>query len=102
HANGTSYGWKTIYGVGIVHGTRHLALDQAFVDWFLSGTVQGEIPTNEWEYPANETVPLPSVYQSAIDPATITALNDQVTPSEIAADLPGWLSEWQTVENAYG
>jgi thiamine transport system substrate-binding protein len=102
HENGTSYGWKTIYGIGIVHGTRHLTLDQEFVDWFLSGAVQSEIPTNEWEYPANTTVPLPAVYSAAIDPASITALNDNVTPSEIAANLPGWLSEWQTIENQYG
>ncbi|MCI4327061.1 MAG: thiamine ABC transporter substrate-binding protein [Thermoplasmata archaeon] len=102
HDNGTSYGWKTIYGIGIVHGTRHLTLDQEFVNWFLSGTVQSEIPTNEWEYPANSTVPLPAVYNAAIDPSTITALNADVTPAEIATDLPGWLSEWQTVENAYG
>jgi len=102
HDNGTAYGWKTIYGLGIVHGTRHLALDQAFVDWFLNGTVQSVIPTNEWEYPANTTVPLPSVYGAAIDPTTITPLNDRLTPAEIAADLPGWLSEWQSIENSYG
>jgi thiamine transport system substrate-binding protein len=105
HDNGTSYGWKTIYGIGIVHGTRHLSLDEQFVDWFLSGAVQSEIPTNEWEYPANTTVTLPSVYASAIDPATITPLNADLTPSEAAANLTGpngWLSEWQTIENAYG
>jgi thiamine transport system substrate-binding protein len=105
HANGASYGWKTIYGVGIVGGTRHLALAQQFVDWFLSGSVQSEIPTNEWEYPANATVPLPSVYAQAIPPTSITALNDAVTPAEIAANLPGpngWLSQWQAVDNQYG
>lgn len=102
HANGTSYGWKTIYGLGIVSGTRHLSLDQQFIDWFLSGTVQSEIPTNEWEYPANSTVALPSVYDQAIPPGSITALNDGVTPAEIAANLPGWLSEWQAVDNQYG
>jgi len=57
---------------------------------------------NEWEYPANTTVPLPSVYGAAIDPTTITPLNDRLTPAEIAADLPGWLSEWQSIENSYG
>ncbi|MCI4333685.1 MAG: thiamine ABC transporter substrate-binding protein [Thermoplasmata archaeon] len=102
HSNGTAYGWKTIYGVGIVAGTRHLTLDQEFVDWFLSGTVQSEIPTNEWEYPANSTIPLPSVFSLAVPPASITPLNDAVTPAEIAAGLPEWLSEWQTIDNLYG
>jgi thiamine transport system substrate-binding protein len=96
-ANGTAYGWKTIYGIGIVNGTRHLALDQAFENWFLNGTVQAEIPENEWEYPANETIPLPPVFSAAIDPASIEALNSDVSPSEIAADLPGWVATWQSL-----
>jgi thiamine transport system substrate-binding protein len=102
HSNGTAYGWKTIYGIGIVAGTRYLALDQEFVNWFLSGAVQSEIPTNEWEYPANSTTALPSEFSLAVPPSSITALNDQVTPAEIAAGLPGWLSEWQAVDNQYG
>jgi thiamine transport system substrate-binding protein len=102
HSNGTSYGWKTIYGIGIVAGTRHLTLDQEFIDWFLSGSVQSEIPTNEWEYPANSTVPLPSEFALAVPPGSITPLNDEVTPAAIAAGLPGWLSEWQAVDNQYG
>ncbi|MCI4356982.1 MAG: thiamine ABC transporter substrate-binding protein [Thermoplasmata archaeon] len=102
HSGGVSYGWKSIYGVGIVSGTRHLSLDQQFVDWFLSGTVQSEIPTGEWEYPANDTIGLPSVYDRAIPPGSITALNDQVTPAQIAANLTTWLDEWQTVDNNFG
>lgn len=100
--HGQAYGWKTIYGLGIVNGSRHVALDQAFVDWFLNGSVQAEIPTNEWEYPANSTVPLPSVYQYALDPSRIHALNDGTTPSAVAQALPGWLNEWQAIENQYG
>ncbi len=92
--NGTEYGWRTIYGVGIVKGSRHLALDEAFENWFLGGTVQAQLPENEWEYPANETVPLPSVFSAALNPAGIVALNGDVTPAEVASDLPGWVSDW--------
>ncbi len=92
--NGTAYGWRTIYGIGIVRGTTHLALDEEFENWFLEGPVQSEIPENEWEYPANTTTALPSVFDAAPDPADIVALNGDVTPSEVAADLPGWVSEW--------
>ena len=102
HHGGVSYGWKTIYGVGIVQGSRHLALDEQFIDWFLSGNVQTQIPTGEWEYPANSTVPLPSEYGTAIPPSSITPLNDALTPAEVATNLTGWLSEWQTVDNQYG
>jgi ABC-type thiamine transport system substrate-binding protein len=92
--NGTEYAWRTIYGIGIVSGTQHLTLDQEFENWFLSGPVQSEIPENEWEYPANTTIPLPAAFSAAVDPASIVALNDGVTPGELAAELPGWVDTW--------
>jgi thiamine transport system substrate-binding protein len=88
------YAWRTIYGIGIVSGTHHLTLDQQFENWFLSGAVQSEIPENEWEYPANTTVPLPAVFSAAVNPTSIVPLNSEVTPSELAAELPGWLATW--------
>jgi thiamine transport system substrate-binding protein len=98
--NGTAYGWRTIYGIGIVNGTKHLALDEQFEDWFLNGTVQNEIPLNEWEYPANVTVPLPPVFAAAIDPSTIVALNAEITAAEIVADLPTWIQQWLSLAPA--
>ena len=92
--NGTEYGWETIYGMGIVRGTTHLALAEEFENWFLNGTVQAEIPENEWEYPANTTVPLPSVFAASVDPAGIVPLNAGVTPATIADELPGWVQTW--------
>jgi len=98
--NGTQYGWRAVYGLGIVHGSRHTALDQAFIDWFLSGAVQSQIPTNEWEYPANNTVALPPVFSHALDPSTIVALNDDTTPAQIASSVTSWVETWQAIENA--
>jgi len=96
--NGTAYGWKTIYGIGIVHGTRHLSLAQQFEDWFLSGTVQRLLPTTEWEYPANDTVPVPAQYfDASIDPSTIVPLNDRISPSALATSMPVWTDEWQQI-----
>lgn len=92
--NGTEYGWRSIYGIGIVRGSPHLALDEAFENWFLGGTVQAQLPLNEWQYPANQTVPLPPVFSAAVNPTTITALNPEIPPSQIANDLPGWVAEW--------
>ncbi len=99
--NGTAYGWRTIYGIGIVAGSRHLTLDEEFEDWFLSGAVQSEIPLNEWEYPANTTVGVPSVYDAAIDPATIQPLNDATTPAQLAASIGGWVTEYQELADQY-
>ncbi|MCI4329166.1 MAG: thiamine ABC transporter substrate-binding protein, partial [Thermoplasmata archaeon] len=96
--NGTEYGWRTVYGAGIVQGTHHLTLDQEFIDWFLQGTVQSAIPTNEWEYPANDTIPLPASFAANIDPGPIVPLDDQTTPTAIAAALPGYLDAWQLIE----
>ncbi len=99
--NGTAYGWRTIYGIGIVAGSRHLALDEAFENWFLSGTVQSQIPTSEWEYPANETIGVPSVYDAAVDPSLITPLNDATTPAGLAASIGGWVTTYQELADQY-
>lgn len=96
--NGTEYSWRTIYGIGIVSGSRHLGLDEEFENWFLSGTVQSLLPTNEWEYPANASVQVPSAYYDyAIPPNQLVALNNDTTPAEVAASLPGWLGTWQNL-----
>jgi thiamine transport system substrate-binding protein len=101
--NGSAYGWETIYGIGIVAGTQHLTLDQQFVDWFLSGRVQAEIPTNEWEYPANQTVPLPAVYAAALDPRSVVPLNAAVNATTLYSSLSStWLPQWQELFNTYG
>ena len=101
-ASGHRYGWQAVYGLGIVRGSAHIALDEAFIDWFLSGTVQSLIPTNEWEYPANETTPLPPSFSAAVDPAGVIPLNPTIPGPTVVAELGDWLNEWQKLENAYG
>ena len=100
--NGTLYGWKTIYGIGIVKGSGHVALDNEFIHYFLSGSVQGQLPLTEWEYPANETVVLPPVYAQAdlIPPSSIHALNSALTPNELATNMTGWLATWESLASA--
>jgi len=90
------YSWETIYGIGIVAGTRHLPLDQEFINYFLNGTVQSELPLNEWEYPANETVPLPALYDPLIPPSSITPLNE-FTSGESASEIAANVTQWQTI-----
>ena len=98
--NGTAYGWRTLYGVGVVQGSRHAALAQELEDWILGGTFQSYLPENEWEYPANATVALPSVYAASIDPASVVALNNATTPAAVAGNLTapgGWIDTWETL-----
>ncbi len=100
--NGTPYVWRTTYGLGIVKGSKHLALDEAFVDWFLTGTVQAELPLTEFEYPVNASVPLPAAFQAAVPTGGFVPLNADLPPSERVADLPTYLDEWQTLADQYG
>lgn len=93
--NGSIYGWNTIYGIGIVNGSKNINLDKAFINWFLSGTVQNQIPLNEWEYPANSTVHLPSVYRYAVNSDNVISLNNYMTRTEISVNLNTWLEDWQ-------
>ena len=100
--NGTEYGWETVYGIGIVHGSRHVALDEEFENWFLSGEVQAEIPTNEWEYPANATVPLPPAFAAALPTGAIVPLNADTTPAAVGSSISGWVRTWETVTSGGG
>ena len=98
--NGTAYGWRTVYGVGVVAGSRHLTLAEELEDWILGGTFQRYIPENEWEYPSNATVVLPSVFSAAIDPASVVALNNATSPSSVAENLTapgGWIDTWENL-----
>jgi thiamine transport system substrate-binding protein len=99
---GVEYGWRSVYGMGIVNGSAHVALDEALINWFLGGTVQSALPTNEWEYPANDTTPLPPSFSASLDPTTIVPLDDTMTPSQIALDLPEYLDTWQSIMSQYG
>ena len=96
--DGVDYAWETIYGAAIVKGGVHnLALDEKFVNWLLSPTVQGLIPLNEWMYPANKTIPLPPVF--SVNPSVdhVVPLNSFTTPRAIAANLTGLLVTWQSL-----
>lgn len=96
--NGTAYGWRTIYGIGIVNGSKNVELDKEFVNYFMSPTVQNEIPTNEWMYPANSTITLPSVYSNLPDQSTIYPLNNYITASDIAENIQTWETQWLNLQ----
>ncbi len=93
---GQNYSWESIYGVGIVRvGVHNLTLAEQFENWLLSGPVQSGIPTNEWEYPANTTTPLPGAFNWSVPPSSITPLNSFESVDATAANLPGWILQWQ-------
>jgi len=94
---GENYSWESIYGVGIVRGGVHnLTLAEQFEDWLLSGPAQSDLPTNEWEYPANATTELPGAFNWSVPPTSIVPLNSFESVNATAADLPGWILQWQS------
>ncbi|UCE12468.1 MAG: thiamine ABC transporter substrate-binding protein [Candidatus Heimdallarchaeota archaeon] len=97
HENDSNLAWLQIEGIGIVKGTNNLALAQSFIDWFTGKTVQELFPENNWMYPANTYAELPASYDYAIDPTTVTPLNDLFTPEEINSSLADWQDTWQRV-----
>lgn len=95
--NGTEYGWRTIYNIAIVNGTGQTSLDEKFINYFLSGNVQSVLPTNEWMYPANMTVPLPSVFSANMNQSGIIPLNQYINAEMIQANIQTWITEWLSI-----
>ena len=92
--DGNEYGWRTIYSIGIVNGSSYEGLSEDFVNYFLGGTVQGEIPLNEWMYPANSSIPLPSVYNVTMRQTNIIPLNNFINATVIYENIQNWETEW--------
>jgi thiamine transport system substrate-binding protein len=94
---GKEYGWRTIYNIGIVNGTGNLTLEKDFVNYFLSPTVQNQIPTNEWMYPANETIAMPPSYSATMNQSEIIPLNNYISAEDIYLNSGNWILQWQAL-----
>ncbi len=83
--------FRQIEFVGILKGTRHLALAQKFVDFMLSQQFQEDIPLQMFMYPVNTDASLPQEFtqyaQTAPQPATLD-------PAVIAANRDKWIADW--------
>lgn len=83
--------FRQIEFVGIVQGTQHEALAQAFVDFMLSEAFQEDIPLQMFVYPANQNATLPDLFvqfgEAPADPALVPA-------AEIEANREAWIEAW--------
>lgn len=95
--NSKAYGWRTIYGIGIVNGSSNIGLDREFINYFLSPTVQNEIPQNEWMYPSNGTIVLPASFGTIQNQNSIYALNNYINATEINRNIQNWEIEWLNI-----
>jgi thiamine transport system substrate-binding protein len=93
--NGAHWAWMQVEGVGLVKNGPNPELGKAFIDYCLNVSVQQEVALNQWMFPVSSEVELPSVFQYAIHPDEISALNTLLNSSEISANLDSWLDEWE-------
>jgi thiamine transport system substrate-binding protein len=88
-APGTCF--RQIEFVGILAGTRQLALAQRFVDFMLSVPFQEDMPLQMFVYPANTQSKLPDEF---IKYAQVAAEPAQMSPDEIAKNRDAWIKAW--------
>ncbi len=87
-------GYRTIYGVGIVKGTKHPALAREFIDLLLSKGIQELLPKTEIMFPINSNAILPEAFQKyAIVPEKAMSL----PLSLVGEKAEEWLSDWARV-----
>ncbi|MCL4527879.1 MAG: thiamine ABC transporter substrate-binding protein [Chloroflexi bacterium] len=83
--------FQQIEFVGILKGTKELALAQKFVDFMLSAQFQADMPGQMYVYPVVPNITLPDAFtkyaQIPSQPATLT-------PGEIAKGRDGWIQAW--------
>jgi thiamine transport system substrate-binding protein len=83
--------FRQIEFVGILKGTKELALAQKFVDFMLSAQFQADMPGQMYVYPVVPNITLPDAFtkyaQIPTQPATLS-------PDEIAKGRDGWIQAW--------
>lgn len=84
-------GYRTIFGMGIVKGTRNLQLAKKLLDIILSPDVQSQLPETEWMFTANPQAAVPADWQQY---SVVPAAPIFLPPSQTASSLSGLLDRW--------
>ena len=98
HYKGKSYAWMQVLGVGILNSSKYKSIDEEFVNWLLGKNVQNLIPLNEWTYPANFDVSLPTVYSLNPPISSIMPLNSFLNMTVAAKEIAALSLEWSSIE----
>jgi thiamine transport system substrate-binding protein len=83
--------FRQIEFVGILKGSRHLALAEKFVDAMLDRPFQQDMPLQMFVYPVNPAAQLPEEFIKYARQASQPASFD---PSLIAANRDKWITDW--------
>ncbi len=91
------WAWMQVEGMGLVKNGPNPEIGKAFIEYCLSEAVQSYVATNQWMFPVNSDVTLEPVFQYAIHPDEVSALNSLLTRDEIEANLTQWLNDYDNV-----
>lgn len=87
--NGQAY--DTIFGMGVVKGTKHPKLARELLNVILSPSVQAHLPETEWMFPANKLAKEPPLFKryAVVPPSPVLIPISRVEPN-----LSEWINEW--------
>jgi thiamine transport system substrate-binding protein len=86
--------FRQIEFVGILEGTKKLALAEKFVDFMLSRPLQEDIPLQMFVFPSNSEAKLPEVF---VKHAVVAEKPAEVSPQQIEAMRDTWIEAWTTI-----
>ncbi len=86
--------FRQIEFVGILKGTKHLALAQKFVDFMLGVKFQEDMPLQMFVYPVNSQAKLPDVFTKF---AQLPPEPARLDPAVIAKNRDAWIKAWSEV-----
>jgi thiamine transport system substrate-binding protein len=79
-----------VEGMGIVKGTKNLALAKKFIDFIITEEFQREIPLTNWMFPVNPDVKLPDSFDYAPKPEQSLSLSSE----QIRRNQDRWIEGW--------
>ena len=85
--------FRQIEFIGILQGTKKVALAEKFIDFMLSKPLQEDIPLKMFVFPSNMEAQLPEVF---IKHAKIAAKPSMVAPERIESMRDNWIDAWTT------
>ena len=83
--------FRQVEFVGILMGTKHLALARKFVDYMLGQSFQEDMPLQMYVYPVNPAAKLPDVF---VKYAQVAQQPVRMDPAEIASNRDQWIADW--------
>ncbi len=83
--------FRQVEFVGILKGTKQLALAEKFVDFMLSVKFQEDMPLQMYVYPTNTQAKLPDVFTKFVQ---LPAEPARLDPAVIAENRDAWIKAW--------